>query len=204
MVYFGGNDGALHGVSACTGAERLAFVPNTVYPNLSKLTSLDYSHQYYVDGPSTVVDAYFANATIPAWHSVLVGTLRGGGKSVFALDVTDPNDFSEANASNIVLWEIRSHVCMDGDSSPDYAELGLHVQPAGGDQGRGAWLGGGVRQWLSRCLWQGGALSRRHRERLDLVASIDLSAVDATAHGAGKRKHGLSNGLHRVSDRYRR
>jgi len=126
MVYFGGNDGALHGVSACTGAERLAFVPNTVYPNLSKLTSLDYSHQYYVDGPSTVVDAYFTGDT--AWHSVLLGTLRGGGKSVFALDVTDPNDFSESNAGSIVLWEIEATPAVVGS---DFEELGYTFsQPA--------------------------------------------------------------------------
>ncbi len=35
--------------------------PMRCIPNLSKLTSLDYSHQYYVDGPSTVVDAFFAS-----------------------------------------------------------------------------------------------------------------------------------------------
>ena len=73
MLYFGGNDGALHAVSACTGQERLAYVPNALYPKLSKLTAPDYSHQYYVDGPSTVVDAFGS-----AWHTVLVGTLRRG------------------------------------------------------------------------------------------------------------------------------
>jgi type IV pilus assembly protein PilY1 len=126
IVYFGSNGGALHGVSACTGHERLAFVPNSVFDDLGKLTSLNYSHQYYVDGPPTVVDAYFSSDS--AWHTVAIGSLRGGGQSLFALDVTDPNDFSEANASSLVLWEIEATPLTVGS---DFEELGYTFsQPA--------------------------------------------------------------------------
>ena len=70
ILYFGGNDGALHAVSACTGQERLAYVPNALYPRLSKLTAPDYSHRYYVDGPSTVVDAFFgSDAGTRSWSA---------------------------------------------------------------------------------------------------------------------------------------
>jgi len=183
MVYFGGNDGALHGVSACTGAERLAFVPNTVYLNLSRLTSLDYSHQYYVDGPSTVVDAYFTSDT--AWHSVLVGTLRGGGKSVFALDVTDPDDFTESNAGSIVLWEIDPTTDIDATpAGPDYPELGFTFsQPAVINAEGHGWVavfGNGYHGASGKAV-----LYLADIEDGSLVASIDLSSVDATAHGAG-------------------
>ena len=106
IVYFGANDGMLHGVSACTGKEKIAFVPNTVMADLPNLTSPSYSHQYYVDGSPTVLDAFWSGA----WHTALVGSLRAGGKAVFALDVTDPSSFSEASAANIVLWELN-----DGD-----------------------------------------------------------------------------------------
>jgi type IV pilus assembly protein PilY1 len=111
IVYFGANDGMLHGVSACDGREVLGYVPNAVLANLPDLTSPTYNHKYYVDGAPTVVDAFIDNN----WHTVLVGSTRAGGKSVFALKVTDPLgtvystlEFTEANASEIVLWEVDS------------------------------------------------------------------------------------------------
>lgn len=97
MIYVGANDGMLHGFNASTGAEELAFVPNAVLPNLYRLTGQSYQsggHRYYVDGTPVVSDVYFGNA----WHTVLVGSLRGGGRSLFALDVTDPNNIKP-------LWE---------------------------------------------------------------------------------------------------
>lgn len=102
VVYFGGNDGMLHAVSACDGAEVMAYVPNALIGELPKLTDPGYDHQYFVDGAPTVVDAFFGSA----WHTVLVGSTRAGGNVVFALDVTDPADFRENNAHNVVLWEI--------------------------------------------------------------------------------------------------
>jgi type IV pilus assembly protein PilY1 len=40
-----------------------------------------------------------------SWHTVLVGGLRAGGQGYYALDVTNPSSFSEANAGSIMLWE---------------------------------------------------------------------------------------------------
>ncbi len=101
MVYAGANDGMLHGFDADTGVEKLAYVPAELYGTLSQLTAPAYAHRYYVDGSPTAGDAFY-NA---AWHTVLIGTLRGGGQGIFALDVTDPSLFSEANASNLFMWE---------------------------------------------------------------------------------------------------
>jgi type IV pilus assembly protein PilY1 len=104
VVYFGGNDGMLHGVSACDGSEVMAYVPNALFGQLPKLTDPGYDHRYFVDGAPTVVDGFFGSA----WRTVLVGSTRAGGNVVFALDVTDPADFRENNAQNVVLWEIDS------------------------------------------------------------------------------------------------
>lgn len=106
MIYTGANDGMLHGFDAGTGAEKLAFVPNAVYSQLNKLANSSYNdnHQYYVDGSPIVGDAFFNNGD-NAWHTVLVSGLRGGGKSIFALDVTNPVTFSESNANDLFLWE---------------------------------------------------------------------------------------------------
>jgi type IV pilus assembly protein PilY1 len=101
MVYAGANDGMLHAFDAETGEETLAFIPGQVFPNLHHLTTPTYSHRYYVDGPPTMGDAFFGGA----WHTVLVGGLNKGGKSVYALDITDPSTFTEGNADNIFLWE---------------------------------------------------------------------------------------------------
>ncbi len=79
--------------------ELFAYVPAAVYPQLSKLTDSGYTHRYYVDGNAYAGDAYIG--ATPAWKTVLLGTLGGGGKSVFALDITDPVNFSASN----VLWE---------------------------------------------------------------------------------------------------
>lgn len=85
-IYVGGNDGMLHGFNANTGVEEFAFIPSAVFPKLNKLTGSNYSHEFYVDGSPVVADVYDGSA----WRTILVGTLKAGGKSIFALDITFP------------------------------------------------------------------------------------------------------------------
>ena len=101
LLYVGANDGMLHAFDAATGQEKLAYVPSKVYANLSKLTSSTYSHRYFVDGSPTIVDTFYSGA----WHTTLVSPLGAGGQGLFALDVTNPSNFTEANAGSIVRWE---------------------------------------------------------------------------------------------------
>lgn len=100
-VYVGANDGMLHGFDAATGHESFAFVPTAVFPKLHKLTGKSYQgahHQFYVDGSPVVADVFIGNE----WRTVLVGTLRAGGKGLFALDVTDPTAVK-------LLWEFHDN-----------------------------------------------------------------------------------------------
>ncbi|MDD2724763.1 MAG: PilC/PilY family type IV pilus protein [Methylovulum sp.] len=109
MIYVGGNDGMLHGFDATNatgGTEILAYIPNALFPELSKLTSPNYAHQYYVDGQSAVSDVYYGSD----WHTVLAGTTGAGGRAVFALDVTDPDHFGSVGGP---LWEFTN--ADDGD-----------------------------------------------------------------------------------------
>lgn len=102
MIYVGGNDGMLHGFNAATGREEFAFIPTEVIKNLYRLTGQNYSgagHRYFVDGSPIVRDVYFGDDE--GWRTVLIGTLRAGGKSLFALDVTDPTQIK-------LLWEFDS------------------------------------------------------------------------------------------------
>ncbi|MFN2334927.1 MAG: pilus assembly protein, partial [Wenzhouxiangellaceae bacterium] len=95
-LYVGANDGMMHAFSAETGREFFAYVPRAVLPKLAELTNPDYSHQFYVDGQISVQDAFSGS-----WRRVLVGTLGAGGRGVYAIDVTDPNNPN-------VLWELTS------------------------------------------------------------------------------------------------
>ncbi|MEO8019282.1 MAG: PilC/PilY family type IV pilus protein [Pseudomonadota bacterium] len=109
MVYVGANDGMLHGFDAGNGTtkgqEKLAFIPSAVFGNLVELTKPNYpfNHKFFVDGTPTMGDAFYNND----WHTVLVGGLNKGGKSIYALDITDPSGFTEANAANIFRWEYK-------------------------------------------------------------------------------------------------
>ncbi len=102
MVYVASNDGMLHGFDAETGAELMAFVPNAVYPELTYLTddSFNANHRLINDGTPRALDAYIGGS----WKTVLVGTLGGGGKGVYALNVSTPDSFDDGD----VLWEFTS------------------------------------------------------------------------------------------------
>lgn len=124
VLYFGGNDGMFHAINAYKnnadaskgtvhsdgGEELLAYVPSKMYGKLGDLTNPNYTHEYFVDGPSTYGDVFFGSK----WHTALVGTLRAGGQGLFALDITDPKGilgsgyptFDEADADSLVLWEM--------------------------------------------------------------------------------------------------
>lgn len=109
VIYVGANDGMLHGFDANTGAEIFAYIPETVFPYLHKLTDPAYTHRFFVDNTPSVGDVYLDGN----WRTVLVGGLGAGGRGVYALDITEPNRFAEARAAERVLWEFNSDA--DGD-----------------------------------------------------------------------------------------
>ncbi|WP_084604551.1 pilus assembly protein [Desulfonatronum thioautotrophicum] len=102
VIYVGANDGMLHGFESQNGTELLAYIPNEVIPNLKELTAPTYNdnHRYFVDGPARAGDAFIDGQ----WRTVLVGSTGAGGRSVFALDITNPGNFDTPGQS-IVLWE---------------------------------------------------------------------------------------------------
>ncbi|WP_423820885.1 PilC/PilY family type IV pilus protein [Salinisphaera sp. SPP-AMP-43] len=117
MVYVGANDGMLHGFYAgpdsgddrhTPGQEWLAYIPNVLLGSLAAgedaLTRPAYIHRSFVDGQMTSAPAYF-NAQ---WHTMLVGSLRNGGNTIYALDITDPTNFAETSAASLVRWEFKA------------------------------------------------------------------------------------------------
>ena len=188
VVYVGANDGMLHGFAEATGQEVIAYVPNAAFTYLSELTSEDYEHRYYVDGGPNIVDVFMDDMDDPdsvvdgLWRTALVGGLAGGGQGIYALDVTDPTIYSEANAASIALWEF--------DDSDD-ADLGYtYGRPQIAKMSNGTWaavFGNGYNNTEA----DGNASATGHAvlyivdiETGDLIKKIDTLAGDiATPNG---------------------
>ncbi|HEY5849428.1 MAG TPA: PilC/PilY family type IV pilus protein [Lysobacter sp.] len=168
VVYVGANDGMLHGFDATSGDETYAFMPAAaISAQLKTLTSPDYEHRYFVDGDVSVADVYSTRDR--RWKTVLVGSMGRGGRSVFALDITDPDDIR-------FLWE---------KGVADLPSLGhvpgkpIIAQVANGDWrvllGNGANSAGGVAQLIIIAVESGEARAIS----TGVPANNALSAVDA-------------------------
>ncbi|MEO7065892.1 MAG: PilC/PilY family type IV pilus protein [Rhodanobacter sp.] len=169
VVYVGANDGMLHAFDASEtqdtstppktvptaggGQELWAYVPRAIYSGLGNLTSSSFAFAPTVDATPVTRDVYFDAATTtpaitdPGWHTILVGGLRGGGRGVYALDITDPSQVTEANAGKKVLWEFNSDTpapasgCFASYGSCNPADLGYTFgQPNIGRLNNGTWV----------------------------------------------------------------
>lgn len=100
-VYVGANAGMLHAFNADTGAELFSYVPNGAISQMGLLLARNYQHRYFVDGQINVTDAVINGN----WGTVLLGNMGRGGRSVFAINVTDP---TAVDASK-VMWELPTN-----------------------------------------------------------------------------------------------
>ncbi|MDY7576331.1 PilC/PilY family type IV pilus protein [Actimicrobium sp. CCI2.3] len=113
------------------GMDVLSYVPSAVissiHPSNSALdySSPQYAHNAYVDATPGTGDLFYSGA----WHTWLVGGLGAGGNAsgtindktstangvLYALDITDPTQFSESNAVSLVRgeWDSTSIVCVN-------------------------------------------------------------------------------------------
>ena len=74
------------------------YIPPNVLGNLEKIPSSKANSTnaiYGIDGSPVVKDIYFDDTpndgtTNPRWRTILLSGLGGGGKGLFALDVTNP------------------------------------------------------------------------------------------------------------------
>ena len=90
-VYVGANDGMLHAFDAASGVELFAYVPAALHSSLADLTTPGYVHRPYVDASAGRGEALVGGK----WRTVLASGMGMGARGVFALDVTDPANFSE-------------------------------------------------------------------------------------------------------------
>jgi len=110
VVYAGSNDGFLHGfrtgaIDAVAnspgndGLEVLGFMPSGQRQKYAaKLRRPTFMHNYLVDATPGAGDLYYGGQ----WHTWLVGGVGSAGQEIYALDITDPSQFAESNASALV------------------------------------------------------------------------------------------------------
>lgn len=127
VIYVGSNDGMLHAFDANTGAEVFAYLPAGAFAKLRDVSDPAYVHQYLMDGSPRAQDVYLTIGGVTSWRTVLVAATGAGGKSVFALDVTNPNSPS-------LLWEYSRQ-----DGSVDQTGLTMSA-PSIVRAANGSWL----------------------------------------------------------------
>jgi len=132
MVYVGDNRGLLRGFDVATGQELLSYLPdalmNASLPRVSK------AYTSKMDGSIVAEDVFFAKAK--DWRTVIAAGFRYGASGYVALDVTNPDDFSGAAATDRVLWEYSNQ----GTNPVNNPDLGFsYARPAIGRLANGRW-----------------------------------------------------------------
>jgi type IV pilus assembly protein PilY1 len=111
------------------GREMIAYMPgatlsgasgNLIHPDTTVATNIpidyanpQYGHQYYVDATPGAGDVFYNGQ----WHSWIVGGLGAGGAALYALDVTNPANFSESNAASLVMGEWNNTITCVGNTT---------------------------------------------------------------------------------------
>lgn len=116
-VFFGDNQGFLHGISGQTGDTHFSFIPEELFSNQAKLKANKEGddHIYGMDGTivSWVYDDDFDGKIDDGEdHAYIYSGMRRGGSNYYGLDVTNPDSPS-------FLWQIEG-----GLAGGDFEELG--------------------------------------------------------------------------------
>jgi type IV pilus assembly protein PilY1 len=118
FVYAGSNDGMLHAFDAATGEENWAYVPATLINNrrLARSTADTAGLTTGVDGEQKEADVFINGE----WRTVLLGSLRLGGRGVYAIDITEPpaGNPTEADIASKIMWEFNSGSVPSADGDP--------------------------------------------------------------------------------------
>jgi Tfp pilus tip-associated adhesin PilY1 len=115
MAYVGDIYGMLHAICTPHGQEKWAYIPSNLLGKLKNVRGDPYATQDFaaVDASATARDLYYdhdADSRTPdAWRTVLVSPQGFGGRSIFALDVTDPRDGN---------WKVLWETTVPADTSP--------------------------------------------------------------------------------------
>lgn len=111
ILFVGANDGMMHAFDAGrwegtfedgefnngTGKEIFGYVPRDALRSLRALSENREDHRWFVDGTAQIGDVLIdvTGDGVKEWRTVLIGGMRRGGTSLFALDVTQPDPVEE-------------------------------------------------------------------------------------------------------------
>jgi len=206
VIYAGSNDGMLHGFNAGTwdplvtpkrynagtGEELFAYIPKNLLPSLKnmKVTTTS-THQYLVDSSPKAADVWLdsnANNVMETseWKTVIVTGERKGGRGLFALDITSPQNLGSSSYP-VPLWEIDNTVLTNLGQTWSEPLIGrVKIREGGVDKDRWvAIVGGGY--WHSTTLSAGAA-----------SGATSISVVDSTGFqtsGTGILSIGTESGI---------
>ena len=126
-VFVAANDGMLHAFDGVNGNELFAYIPQSVYSKLPAISDKNYAlnsttaNNVNTDGSVMAADIKVGND----WNTYLFGSMGRGAKGVYALNVTAPQNVSEASPSAVAKWEFTT--ASMPNNTPDMADLGFIV-----------------------------------------------------------------------------
>lgn len=139
-IYISTNDGYMHAINPVDGSERWSFIPSRLLGRMYDLYRDEVvpDKRYGLDGE---IAAYIANDDgqpgISGQERVyLVFGMRRGGDSLFAMDVTDPNQPE-------LMWEVDSDTAGFEDMGQTWSRAHLDTLNVGGQKTHVAIVGGG-------------------------------------------------------------
>jgi hypothetical protein len=111
VIIAGANDGQLHAFKTSDGREAWSFIPPNLLPRLKLVSHAaepsSLTHQYYVDGPVTVADAWLPSSwtdgtskSMTQWRTLMVfGEGRGAGTNLWSSSASCDSGFNPAYTS---------------------------------------------------------------------------------------------------------
>lgn len=144
IIWVGTGDGMLHGFDASAdqtlgGTPIMSYVPQLVHSRLQDwVQPATEKVQSFVDGTpfaadillgstitSSTAPGYDPGAPAPAgWKTYVFSSLGRGAKGMFALDATNPNTLTEANAASIFKWQFSEADDTSGDLGYNLSQIG--------------------------------------------------------------------------------
>ena len=201
-VFVAANDGMLHAFNGATGDELFAYVPRAMYTTattapfakLSGITDKDFALNVGTAGMTVDGSVMAADMKVGgSWSTYLFGTFGRGAKGVYALDVTRPQNVTEASTS-VVKWEFSEAT---GDPDMGYI-VGRATPRSNGQPFQTGYMANG--KWAA--IYGNGYNSTSGKAALFILFADGPGSASATAWTTGTHyikipvgAAGLDNGL---------
>lgn len=109
VLWASSHDGMLHGFNAVSGAPIMSYLPSMVVGQISAAVDVTNTRSTsLLDGSPYTGDLLVGTGAQQSWRTYLFSSMGRSGRGLFALDVTDPNTLTEANAASVFRWVFTS------------------------------------------------------------------------------------------------